>query len=67
MDNTNKTPYIIRIEIYDYYLSFIMSNNKKMKAHKCPGCYPEIQPNQEAHIGVHGCLGDYEDILYFKK
>jgi hypothetical protein len=64
--NKNKQPYVIRIEIHNDtdYLSLIMSNNKKMKANKCPGCYPELQPNQEAHIGVYGCLGDYEDILF---
>ncbi len=26
---------------------------------KCPGCFPDFQPNQLAHIGPNGCLGEY--------
>tara|TARA_A100001035_G_C27785614_1_gene504183 strand:+ start:1463 stop:1975 length:513 start_codon:yes stop_codon:yes gene_type:complete len=33
-------------------------NKKKYKKNKCPGCYPIFQPNQLAHIGPYGCLGD---------
>jgi len=25
---------------------------------KCPGCHPDFQPNQMAHVGPDGCLGD---------
>lgn len=25
---------------------------------KCPGCEPYFQPNQMAHVGPNGCLGD---------
>ena len=24
----------------------------------CPGCYPDFQPNQLAHVGPNGCLGE---------
>jgi len=25
----------------------------------CPGCADDFQPNQQAHIGPNGCLGDW--------
>ena len=36
---------------------------KKIKKSKCSGCFPDYQPNQLAHIGPNGCLGDW-DIMY---
>ena len=30
---------------------------KRLKIVPCSGCYPDYQPNQQAHIG--GCLGDF--------
>lgn len=64
--NTKENIYVVRIQLYDdiNYVSFIMSNNKKMRIDKCPGCYPLFHQNQEAHIGKNGCLGDYCDNLF---
>ena len=31
---------------------------KRLKIVPCCGCYPDYQPNQQAHIG--GCLGDFD-------
>ncbi len=33
--------------------------NRKKRKRVCPGCEPNFQPNQLAHIGPYGCLGDY--------
>jgi hypothetical protein len=33
------------------------------KISNCPGCFPHYQPNQLAHVGPSGCLGDW-DIIY---
>lgn len=37
-------------------------SEKSEKSEKkcCPGCYPNFQPNQLAHVGPNGCLGDDE-------
>jgi predicted RNase H-like nuclease (RuvC/YqgF family) len=37
---------------------FETSNNVKL----CMGCREE-QPNQEAHMGLHGCLSEEDEIL----
>lgn len=37
----------------------IMDDEEKEEETKCPGCYPIFQPNQLAHIGPCGCLGEY--------
>ncbi len=34
-------------------------DNKRKRKDICPGCEPIFQPNQLAHIGPNGCLGDY--------
>ena len=67
-DINNKLIKIIDIKSYNdtNYLSFFMSNNKKMRINKCNGCYPVFQENQEGHIGEYGCLGDYVDMCFEK-
>ncbi len=61
---SDKSIKIINIISHDdtNYHSFIMSNNKRMKVSKCPGCFPIFQENQEGHIGIYGCLEIYIDI-----
>jgi hypothetical protein len=63
-DINDKSIKIINIKSYNdtKYLSFFMSNNKKMRINKCNGCYPIFQENQEGHIGEYGCLEDYTDM-----
>ncbi len=39
--------------------NIIENNNKRKRKNICPGCGPVFQPNQLAHIGPNGCLGDY--------
>jgi len=37
----------------------VHDRSKRKRENMCPGCEPIFQPNQLAHIGSNGCLGDY--------
>lgn len=51
---------VLHIYYPNEHISFnkYKKNKKNMKKNKCPGCYPIFQPNQLAHVGLYGCLGD---------
>lgn len=38
-----------------------LTYNHRFERMYCQGCI-ENQPNQEAHIGPYGCLGDYDTL-----
>jgi len=55
--NQNMTQ-VLHIYYPNNHVSYIKYKKHKKNKKKCPGCHPIFQPNQLAHVGPNGCLGD---------
>ncbi len=55
--NENMTQ-VLHIYYPNNHVSYIKYKKHKKNKKKCPGCHPIFQPNQLAHVGPNGCLGD---------
>ena len=55
--NQNMTQ-VLHIYYPNNHVSYIKYKKHKKSKKKCPGCHPIFQPNQLAHVGPNGCLGD---------
>ena len=55
----NQDPLPAHLEPCTCWEEHLSSSRETTDTSKCPGCI-EDQPNQLAHIGPNGCLGDYD-------